>query len=173
MLSNKGQDHSQLKGERVWKSVASSCFESDVKRRCAMYFVPQRISLWDIATISFSQLCRWSPLFLLFSTTNLSLQLLSSQVVGNAASHSDRSACDPLVWPSWSVPRFKMLSAQVFVSHRLKLGPDLRVPAHLKLDLVIPQAHSCLPSSARLWDLSVSSSRTWPTWFKIQPLNWC
>ena len=55
----------------------------------------------------------------------------------------------------WSVPRFKMLSAQVFVSHRLKLGPHLRVPAHLKLDLVITQAHSCLPSSARLWDLSV------------------
>ena len=99
--------------------------------------------------------------------------LLTSQVVGNAASHSDRSACDPLVWPSWSVPRFKMLSAQVFVSHRLKLGPHLRVPAHLKLDLVIPQAHSCLTHSARLWDLSVSSSRTWPTWFKIQPPNWC
>ena len=138
-----------------------------------MYFVPQRISLWDIATISFSQLCRWSPLFLLFSTTNLSLQLLTSQVVGNAASHSDRSACEPLVWPSWSVPRFKMLSAQVFVSHRLKLGPDLRVPAHLKLDLVIPQAHSRLPSSARLWDLHLTSPQTWPTLFKIQPPNWC
>ena len=57
------------------------------------------------------------------------------------------------------MPRFKMLSAQVFVSHRLKLGPDLRVPAHLKLDLFIPQAHSCLPSSARLWDLSANSYR--------------
>ena len=73
----------------------------------------------------------------------------------------------------WSVPRFKMLSAQVFVSHRLKLGPHLRVPAHLKLDLVIPQTQSCLPSSARLWDLSASSPQTWPTWFKIQLPNWC
>ena len=40
------------------------------------------VSLYKIATISFSQLCRWSPLFLLFATTNLSLQLLSSQFSG-------------------------------------------------------------------------------------------
>ena len=169
MSSNKGQDHCQLKGERAQEFCLLLLWERCEKTVCN---VCRATTYLFMRYCIFSQLSRWSPLFLLFATTNLSLQLLTSQVVGNAASHSDRSACEPLVWPSWSVPRFKMLSAQVFVSHRLKLGPDLRVPAHLKLDLVIPQAHSRLPSSARLWDLHLTSPQTWPTLFKIQPPNW-